>query len=330
MVQYGIHAGNSRDGGQNGRLIEPHNRLRVVVSPSVCQFAMFHLAKLSHPSRLIRLCKLKRCCTVMRTSYGTSCLSTFSMIRLEETHGFPVLMLNRPPVNAFNKQFLVETQQALEYLEKNSSTGFILASTLPATFSAGIDFSEIYQREKRDVEAFWREMQMMWLMLYSYPRPIVAAINGHCLAGGCVLVSCADYRLAAAGVYDFCIPAARLGLTAPLWFLKALRSIVGQRCTELIVSRAENMQPERALNIGLVDELCEPRVLLERSVEVLKSFSKIDQETQTRMKLMLRQDLLQSVDMDSDRDQFVEWTCREKTQNILATVNAKLKKQTTT
>ena len=89
------------------------------------------------------------------------------------------------------------------------------------------------------------------------------------------------------------------------------------------------MHPERALDIGLVDELCEPRLLLERSVEVLKSFSEVDQETQTRMKLMLRRDLLQGIDMESDVEQFVEWTCREKTQNILATVSKKLKKRTT-
>ena len=232
-------------------------------------------------------------------------------------------------MNALNRQFLVELQQALGYLEKNTSSGIILSSTLSATFSAGMDFSEMYQRQEKDVEAFWREMQMMWLKLYSYPRPIVAAINGHCLAGGCVLAASVDYRLAAAGTYDISIPAARLGLTAPLWFLKTLSSIIGQRHTEFIVSRGEIMHPERALDIGLVDELCEPRLLLERSVEILKSFSEVDQETQTRMKLMLRRDLLQGIDMESDVEQFVEWTCREKTQNILATVSKKLKKRTT-
>ena len=290
---------------------------------------MFRVLKLSYPPWLSRTCNLERSCTVIRTGCRSSCLSTFSTIRLEEKHGFPVLMLNRPPVNALNRQFLVELQQALGYLEKNTSSGVILSSTLSATFSAGMDFSEMYQRQEKDVEAFWREMQMMWLKLYSYPRPIVAAINGHCLAGGCVLAASADYRLAAAGAYDISIPAARLGLTAPLWFLKTLSSIIGQRHTEFIVSRGEIMHPERALDIGLVDELCEPRLLLERSVEILKSFSEVDQETQTRMKLMLRRDLLHGIDMESDVEQFVEWTCREKTQSILATVSKKLKKRTT-
>lgn len=290
---------------------------------------MFRTVKLSYSSWVSRLCNLESYCTVFRTGCGSSCLSTLSTIRLEEKHGFPVLMLNRPPVNAFNKTFLVELQQALGYLEKNSTTGFILSSTLPRTFSAGIDFSEIYQREKKDVESLWKEMQMMWLKLYSYPRPIVAAINGHCLAGGCVLVSSTDYRLAAAGEFDICVPAARLGLATPLWFLKVLSSIIGQRHTELIVSRAETMKPERAMSIGLVDELCEPSFLLERSVEVLKSFAEVDQETQSKMKLMLRQDLLQSVDMKADMDQFVEWTCREQTQKMLASVNEKLKKRST-
>ena len=272
---------------------------------------------------------LRKSSPVIHANSWSRCLSTFNTIRLEEKHGFPLLLLNRPPVNAFNTQFLVEVQQALGYLEKNSSNGVILSSALPSTFSAGLDFSEIYQRTKEDVGAFWREVQKLWLKLYSFPRPVVAAINGHCLAGGGILIGCADYRVASsAGSYQFGVPAARLGMTAPVWFLKTLVSIIGQRQTELIVSKGEVMRAERALDIGLVDELCEPGLLLERSAEILKSFSEVDQATQTRMKLLLRHDLLQGMEqaMKADMEQFVEWTCREETQELLAAVNKKLKK----
>lgn len=247
-------------------------------------------------------------------------------IQLLRKNDFFVLEMNKSPVNAFDKAFLVDFQNALEEVKSSTPSGVLVTSRLQSTFSAGIDFSELYQRTKEGVEDFWREVQSLWLNTYTFPYPVVAAVSGHCLAGGCILLSCCDYRIAARGNYKIGVPAARLGLVAPKWFLLSLSATMGQRQTELMASQALVMDPSQAHKLGLVDELCDVDELEETSIVAMQKFLQVDREAQTAMKLSLRGDLARYMQEHREEDiaKFVEWTTREKTQKILAKAYTKV------
>ena len=251
--------------------------------------------------------------------YATTSSKIMQLFRMK---GYSILEMNKAPVNAFDKAFLVDFQNALEEVKKASTRGLLITSGLQSTFSAGLDFSELYQRKSSDIEMFWSKCQSLWMDLYSFPLPVVAAINGHCLAGGCILLSCCDYRIATRGNYKIGLPAARLGLVAPKWFLLSLTAVMGQRQTELMASQAKVMDPSQAHQSGLVDELCDVEELEDKAISVLEKFSEVDGEAQTAMKLQLREDLLNSMKEQREEDlkKFVNWTLKERTQNILSRV----------
>ena len=237
-------------------------------------------------------------------------------------NGFGVLELRKPPVNALNKEFLSELRHAFDDSIMKSPNGIVLTSGLKDTFSAGLDFSEVYQRSREDVEAFWREMQSFWMQVYGCQAPVVAAINGHCLAAGCIIAGSSDYRISAKGSYKIGVPAAKVGLVVPEWVLKMLSSIIGPHRTSMIVSKAEVMQPERALELGLIDEVVEQEDLINRAVTILQEFSQVDQHSRGVMKMTLRRDLLEWIDKHKEEDvkHFTSWVCSERIQDMLRTV----------
>ncbi|KAJ7340270.1 hypothetical protein OS493_003002 [Desmophyllum pertusum] len=98
-------------------------------------------------------------------------------------------------------EFLEEINTNLDELENDQDCqGLIITSGLPKVYSAGLDLvKEIYKPDKKRLASFWTCFQRMWLRLYGSRLATMAAINGHALAGGCVLGLACDYRLMAEG-----------------------------------------------------------------------------------------------------------------------------------
>jgi 3,2-trans-enoyl-CoA isomerase len=73
--------------------------------------------------------------------------------------------------------------------------GFVLASSNPKIFSAGLDMKEFMVPDPEHLSTFWTAVQDMWLALYGTPKATSAAIAGHAPAGGCLMALCCDHRV---------------------------------------------------------------------------------------------------------------------------------------
>jgi len=147
----------------------------------------------------------------------------------------------------------------------------VLISGAGDAFSAGLDLNEVASLDRVGMRAFLRLLDACVTELFLYPGPTVASVNGHAIAGGCVLMLCCDRRVAVTN------PRTRIGLNEvalgvrfPPRTFAAMRARVPRRHAEEVFLGAKLHDPTRALALGLVDELVDdaPRVARERLAEL--------------------------------------------------------------
>jgi enoyl-CoA hydratase/carnithine racemase len=133
-------------------------------------------------------------------------------------------------------------------------------------FSAGLNLKEVTSLDHASMEAFLSKFDLLAETLYTYPGPTVACVNGHAIAGGCVLTLCCDYRVAVddsrirIGLNELAI-----GAVFPPRTLKIVRARLPSRHVNAAILGADLYSPQEALRIGMVDEISPDALAVSRS-----------------------------------------------------------------
>ena len=221
-----------------------------------------------------------------------------------------VVQLNRAPVNSLNLETLAELNQWLMWLSYTEETdGIILGSNLPMVYSAGLDINELSNPKPDRFAAFWGAFQETWSILNSFPKPIVAAINGNSPAGGCILAICCDYRVMArcpngqpTKPYRIGLNESKIGMIAPPWVMNTFSYVVGNRKAERMLQLGETPTADEALTIGLVDQVVAEEEVMSVATKELEKFMAIPASARWMTRDMMRRDLVQFMSTEEERE----------------------------
>lgn len=241
-------------------------------------------------------------------------------VKMEETKGFAVVSMSKPPVNSLSLEMIQSLSQTLGQLEKEKCRGVILTSALPKIFSAGLDIREMYKPEEERLRNFWYSLQGLWLQLYGSKMATVALINGHSPAGGCLLAISCDYRIMVGEKFRIGLNETQLGIVAPYWFRDSMINTVGTRQTEMALQLGTLFSSEEALNIGLVDEVIPDQTSATTLAESkMKEFLKIPGTARYLSKLTVREEALKKLanNREADVDNFVSFAMSAPVQKGL-------------
>jgi enoyl-CoA hydratase len=207
-------------------------------------------------------------------------------IHIEEAGDVAVVRIDRPPANAMDLELLAQGHEAREELAA-SEPGAVVLVGRDRFFSAGMDLkaapglSTSQQRETVD------GINRLFLGWYGFPRPVVAAMNGHAVAGGLILALCADHRV--------CATEGRLGLTElraglpyPIAAISVVRAELSPAAARRLVLGASLVEPDEALALGVVDELRPVEEVLPRATEVATQLAALPRATYPIVKRQLR------------------------------------------
>ncbi len=174
---------------------------------------------------------------------------------LERIEHGPVteLRLARPPVNALDPALVDALSVAID--DAAGSARAIVLSGQPGMFSAGLDMKALLALDRARITEFWHAFFGLLGRLAAAPVPVVAAMTGHSPAGGAVLAIHCDARIAAAGEFKIGLNEVQVGLAMPPVIHAAMRRLIGVREAERMCVSGMLVGPERALAIGLVDEV---------------------------------------------------------------------------
>jgi enoyl-CoA hydratase/carnithine racemase len=238
------------------------------------------------------------------------------------------LRLARPPVNALNPQLCGDLTAAITTAVDAGAQGLVLSGG-PKVFSAGLDVPYLVSlgEDRAALRAAWESFFGAARALAQSPVPVVAAISGHAPAGGCVLALCCDYRVMASGPFAIGLNETQVGLIAPEGIQHLMRRVVGPYRAERLLVAGELVEAERALALGLVDELVEIEHVSTRARAWLEQLLPLPRQPMLVTRRIARADLVAALTPERIQlDGFVDAWFAPDTQAALRALMAKLGK----
>jgi enoyl-CoA hydratase len=192
------------------------------------------------------------------------------MIERQDLDTIAVLRLAHGKVSAMDAEFL---QAIIAAFDAAADADAIVLTGTGSSFSAGVDLFRILDGKDAYVDRFLPLLSRAFLRVFTHPRPVVAAVNGHAIAGGCILACACDWRLMAAGSGRVGVPELRVGVPFPLAALEIVRFAAGGATLQTLVYGGATLDAEAARQHGLVDEVLPPDALLDRAVAVARQLA---------------------------------------------------------
>ena len=235
------------------------------------------------------------------------------------------IRLARPPVNALTPELLAALRTAVQAAPSEGARGIILTGG-GKVFSGGMDVPHLMGLDRAGLKAGWSSLFAAARTLANSPIPVVAAINGHSPAGGCVLALCCDYRIMARGPFRIGLNEVQVGLVAPDAIQHLLRRVVGTYRAERLLVAGALVDSEHAHAIGLVDELTDD--VFSRARHWLDELLALPPAAMQATRRIARADMVDALKgfTDTELDGFLDDWYAPATQAALQALVARLKK----
>jgi enoyl-CoA hydratase len=232
------------------------------------------------------------------------------VIKIENRGDLAVFRMEHGKANAFDLEFCEAITRQLEELGKSSLRALVITGQ-GSIFSAGVDLPRVLEGGLAYLRSFLPALKKAFETLFWFPKPVVAAINGHAIAGGCVLACAADRRLMALQSGRIGIPELVVGVPFPTLALEIMRLVAGPAHFRELVYRGATFSPEEAKEKGLVDATVEPERLLEEAVAVGEALAAVQPEVFAITKHQICDPVMKRIREDASRfDSAIEqiWT----------------------
>lgn len=221
---------------------------------------------------------------------------------LDVSGSLATITLNRPDKrNAISTQMMAELQTAFDEIEKSHARVCIVTGSGKA-FCAGMDLdmlAAIAKQSPAENQDDSRRIAKMFRRIWSFPRPLIAAVNGAAYAGGCGIATLCDFTLA--------VPEAKFGYTeVKIGFLPAIVSVfltrqIGEKRSRDLLLTGRTIDAAEAKEFGLVSEIVPPERLMERAHELADTLIAASPSSLTRAKRLLISAAAANVDHDLER-----------------------------
>lgn len=211
-------------------------------------------------------------------------------VRVEEHGDVALVRVDRPPANALNPELLNEARGVADELTAAGPKAVVLTGR-ERFFSAGIDLKLVPTLDTAGQRAMVDGVNRLMAAWYSFPRPVVCAVNGHAIAGGMIIALCADYRVGSTqgklGLTEL-----RAGVPYPAVPLTIVRAELSHHAARVLALRAHLVDPDEALSLGLVDELAAPEDVLQRALVVAGEMAELPAKAYWDTKRELRREAI--------------------------------------
>ena len=195
-------------------------------------------------------------------------------VEITRSEGVGVVKLCRGTTNAINLEMIHELSHYLTIAENDTRiAGLVLTSANEKFFSIGFDIPGLINLKENEFGEFYQAFNRLCIDVYAFPKPIIAGINGHAVAGGCILTICCDYRYISEGKKLMGLNEIKLGVPLPYPADRMLRQIVNDRSARRILDAGDFFPPEETLSMGLVDGVIPLDNVLPASIDKVRSIA---------------------------------------------------------
>lgn len=240
-----------------------------------------------------------------------------------------LITLNRGKSNALNGEMITEITDMLHNIENDANIGGVIITGRENFFSAGLDLIELYRYNEEEIKSFWHLFLNFTAKIIAFKKPLVAAINGHSPAGGCVIALACDARVMAEGKYIIGLNEVPVGIIVPDSIFHLYAFWLGKANASRSLLEGKLFSPEEALQIGLVDELVNPASIMTAAERRIRKYMALEPNTWQQSKLNIRKELIAATSVDQEetlKAVLTQWWA-PSTRNLLKMIIDNLQKK---
>ena len=250
------------------------------------------------------------------------------MIAVEDHGDIAVVTLAHGKANTLDIGFCEAIAARFDDLRTAPAKAVVLTGQ-GRMFSAGVDLLRLSEGGAAYVRRFLPALHRLYSAVFFFPKPVVAAVNGHAIAGGCVLECCADRRIAARDGGRIGVTELLVGVPFPPLAFEVMKFATPPRYLTDCMYSGATFTPEVALARGLVDDLADASALLDRAVAAAETLAALSPQAFAQTKRQLRQGVADAVERHGariDASSMEIWTADATLARIRAYVSKTFKK----
>ena len=198
-----------------------------------------------------------------------------------------MLRLAHGKASALDIELVESLALAVNEIAASDARAAILTGT-GSIFSAGVDLFRLVDGGREYAERFVPALSRMILDLFSLPKAVVVAANGHAIAGGCILALAGDYRIMAEGKGRMGMPELLVGVPFPPAVVEVIRFAVPSRNVQMLMYGGATFTADEALRLGMVDDVTLPDALLGRAESIAQELASLPPRAFALAKRQLR------------------------------------------
>lgn len=243
-------------------------------------------------------------------------------VNIHEKNGIVTLSLNRGKVNPLNGSVVEEILGSLKTIEDDSAVNAVIFTGQGKFFSFGFDVPELLTYSRAAFSDFLAKFTNLYSYMFLYPKPIIAALNGHTIAGGCMLALACDRRIIISEKAKISLNEIDLGVPIFVGITEILRFCVGSRIATEILYSGTLYSPEQAYSLGLVDEVVGTDDLTDAANKAASDLASKPYPAFTGIKSLLRKQILAEIAQRENESiqEFVDIWFSDSTRAILKDV----------
>ncbi|MCX6279984.1 MAG: enoyl-CoA hydratase-related protein [Bacteroidetes bacterium] len=212
----------------------------------------------------------------------------YQILKINISDRIAVVTVSRPAaLNALNSDFFKEMNHFLDDLEPRDDVKVLVITGEGKSFVAGADIAEMVNMNSVEGSAFSVNGQHTFDRLENLPIPVIAAINGYALGGGCELAMACDFRIASK-LAKFGQPEMNLGLIPGYAGTLRLSKLTGIGNALYLILSADTISADDALRIGLVQKVTEPESLIEETMKIAARIAANSSQSVPVAKMVIR------------------------------------------
>jgi 3,2-trans-enoyl-CoA isomerase len=218
-----------------------------------------------------------------------------NFVQVEQTDGIATVALSRGKVNALNGAVVDQLRTALEAGEVDPDVKAVALTGIGKFFSFGFDVPEFLSFSKEQFTGYVTNFTDLYTYIFLYPKPIVAALNGHTIAGGCMLALACDYRVMVSGRAKISLNEISFGSSVFAGSTEMLRFWVGSANATAVLVSGEMYLAEEAKSLGLVQEVAAEENVMGTARKVAADLARKHPPAFASIKSLLRRSIVEGI-----------------------------------
>ncbi len=196
-------------------------------------------------------------------------------LKLEINNNVAVITMDDGKVNALDNDWFKQMLSLLDQVEASDAHALVLSGR-EGIFSGGLNVKWLPTMDKLAQTEFSQLFSSTLIRLYQFPKPTIAALTGHGIAGGCLLACACDQRLAVAGEYNIAMNEVLINMTIPGWAIRIIQDVIPKPYSNDVLNLAKFVSFDEAHTLGVIKAIY-PDIdsLMENALKLAGSYSNI-------------------------------------------------------